>query len=77
MEMQMSNITTETYHIEYCPKVNSKYSTHQVGTWEVHPYSKDLDEAKVVERLKWCRDSCHYNNYRVVKTVSTQTILDW
>jgi hypothetical protein len=69
--------STVTCHIEYSPKANSKHSTHQVGDWRIHPYDKDLSEAEAVGRLKWCRDTFHYNNYRAVKTVSTQTILDW
>lgn len=67
----------ETYHIEYSPKANSKYSTHQVGNWKVHSFRNGLDEASAKSDLEWCRKHFHYNNYRVVKTVSKQTILDW
>ena len=73
----MADITTESYHIEYCPKSNSKYSTHKAGDWKVNSFCKDLDEASAKSALEWNRENFHYNNYRVVKTVSTQTILDW
>lgn len=70
-------IETTTYHIEYSPKTNSKYSTYEVGDWKTDSFCKDLDEASAKSALEWSRENFHYNNYRVVKTVSTQTILDW
>ena len=71
-------ITTETYHIEYCPKADSKYSQHKVGDWRSDFFSSEgLDEVLAKSALDWNRENFHYNNYRVVKTVSTQTILDW
>ena len=68
---------TETYHIEYSPKANSKYSKHTVGEWRIDSHNKNLDEDSAKLALEWNRKNFHYNNYRVVKTISTQTILDW
>lgn len=70
-------IETVTYHIEYCPKANSKFSSHKAGDWRFNPFCKNLNETSAKAVLEWNRKNFHYNNYRVVKAVSTQTILDW